>query len=144
MRKGPKTGQISVTLVEHLNVSSKLRYCSYFQSFDTMSLFSNYASKGSNPPTLPIRKADLGTGFLRIAAYAARQAEPIESLSISEIHCGSASEGAACVSLLQQSLKWDVDILRLTGSVGELFWEGLATTMAGCKSLEKIRYVLIY
>jgi len=97
------------------------------------------ASKGSDPPPLPIRKADLGTGFLRIAAYAARQAEPIESLSISEIHCGSSSEGEACVSLLQQSLKWDVDILRLTGSVGELFWEGLATAMAGCKSLEKIR-----
>jgi len=97
------------------------------------------ASKGSDPPPLPIRKADLATGFLRIAAYAARQAEPIESLSISEINCGSLIEGQACVSLLQQSLKWDVDILRLIGSVGELFWEGLATAMTSCKSLEKIR-----
>ena len=104
--------------------------------------FPNHASKGLGHPPLPIHKADLGTGFLRLAAYAARQAEPLESLSISEIHCGSASEGEACVSLLQHSLKWEIDILRLTGSVGELFWEGLATAMAGCKSLEKIRCLL--
>ena len=82
-------------------------------------IFSNYGSKGSSRPPLPIRKADLATGFLRyfsnfyllvfefvfickadlatgflrIASYTARQTEPIESLSIDEIHCGSAIEG---------------------------------------------------
>ena len=97
------------------------------------------ASKGSDQPPLPICKANLATGFLRIAAYAADQGAPLERLNISEVHCGSASEGEAFVGLLKQSQNWEVDILRLTGSVGELFWEGLATVMAGCKSLEKIR-----
>ena len=97
------------------------------------------ASKGSDRPPLPICKANLATGFLRIAAYAADQGAPIERLNISEVHCGSASEGEAFVGLLKQSQNWEVDILRLTGSVGELFWEGLATAVAGCKNLEKIR-----
>ena len=97
------------------------------------------ASKGSDQHPLPISEANLATGFLRIAAYAAAQGAPIERVNISEVHCGSASEGEAFVGLLKQTQNWEVDILRLTGSVGELFWEGLATAVAGCKNLEKIR-----
>ena len=101
------------------------------------------ASKGSDQPPLPICKANLGTGFLRIAAYAADQGDPIESLSISEVNCPTSESGEACVSLLQRSKKWEIEVLRLTGSVGELFWEGLASAMSGCKSLEKIRCIII-
>ena len=97
------------------------------------------AAKGLDRIPLPILKVDVRTGFLRIAAYAARQVEPIESLSINEVNCESLREGQACVGLLQQSQKWAIEVLRLTGSVGELFWEGLATSMASCKFLEKIR-----
>ena len=59
------------------------------------------AAKGLDRIPLPIRKVDVRTGFLRIAAYAARQVEPIESLSINEVNCESSSEGQACVGLLQ-------------------------------------------
>lgn len=76
---------------------------------------------------LPISKVRLVTGMLRIAGYVARQAKPVEKLTIEDIHCETENDGAACTALLQQCQKWQVDTFRMTGDLGEPFWEGMAT-----------------
>jgi len=76
---------------------------------------------------LPIAKVRLSTGMHRIAGYVARQAKPVKKLTIDDIHCESENDGAVCTALLQQCQKWHVDTFRMTGDLGEPFWEGMAT-----------------
>ena len=47
---------------------------------------------------LPISKVKLATGMLRIAGYVARQTKPVEKLTIDNIHCETANDGAACTA----------------------------------------------
>ena len=75
---------------------------------------------------LPIAKVKLATGMHRIAGYVARQAKPVEKLTIDDIHCESEHDGAVCTALLQQCQNWHVDTFRMTGELGEPFWEGMA------------------
>ena len=76
---------------------------------------------------LPIDKVKLETGWLKVAGYAARQAKPIEKLTFEDIHCESASDGATCTALLKHCQNWHVDTFRMTGDLGESFWEEMAS-----------------
>ena len=76
---------------------------------------------------LPIDKVKLETGWLKVAGYAARQAKPIEKLTFEDIHCESASDGATCTALLKHCQNWQVGDFRMTGDLGESFWEEMAS-----------------
>jgi len=81
----------------------------------------------SNCDLLPVAKVKLATGLLRVAGYVALQTKPVQKLTINEIHCETAVDGAACTALLQRCETWNVDTFRMTGNLGEPFWEGMAT-----------------
>jgi len=88
----------------------------------------------SNCDPLPVAKVKLETGMLRVAGYVARQTKPVQKLTIDEIHCETAVDGAACTALLQRCEKWHVGTFRMTGNLGEPFWEGMATaTTTDCE-----------
>ena len=92
---------------------------------------------------LPISKVKLATGMLRIAGYVARQTKSVEKLTFDDIHCETANDGAACTALLQQCTKWDVDTFRMTGDLGEPFWEGMATATSTDSEKKNLRGVRV-
>jgi len=92
---------------------------------------------------LPIAKVKLETGLLKIAGYAAGQTKPVKKFTMEDFHCESAKEGAACTALLQQCQEWRIETFRMTGDLGEPFWEGMATATSSDCEKENLRSVRV-
>jgi len=80
---------------------------------------------------LPIEKVELQTGWFKVADFIARQTRPVKKLSLEDVHCQSEEDGATLTGLIKQCQKWQVGTFRMTGGLGQSFWEDLAAATMG-------------
>jgi len=80
---------------------------------------------------LPVEKVNLQTGWLKVADFIARQTHPVKKLSLDDVHCQSEEDGATLTGLIKKCQKWEVGTFRMTGDLGQSFWEDLAAATMG-------------